>query len=111
MTRARKSVRCREENMWRVYHEVRTSDSFREDWETFLLESINEPAAPAFYQYVSHQIFREIVKDHHQLPETAEQSSTQSQLTNFEEKALRYVAGYVCRQVQLKIKKSSQLQK
>jgi len=97
--------------MWQEYHQLRTSDSFREDWDKFLLESLGEPASPTFFQFVSHRIFRELVKDHHQLPETEGNSCAQNAVTNLEEKALRYVAGYVCREVQSKLKKSSLPQK
>lgn len=102
---SKKSMKIQEEVMWREYHKLRVSDTFREDWEKFLWQTIGQHASPTFFQYVSHRVFKELVKGKHQLAESDEDHA--SPITNDEENALRYVSGYVCRKVQAEIKSSS----
>lgn len=101
----RKSMKAREELMWKAYHKLRVSDAFQKDWEKFLRDAICQPASPTFFQYVSHRIFKELVKEKHRVSETLEDQA--SPITKEDENALRYVAGYVCRKVQTKLKSSS----
>lgn len=84
---------------------LRVSDTFREGWEKFLKQSIDQSAYPAFYQFISHQLFLEFVKGKHVIATSVDDYV--SPLTKEEENALRYVAGFVCRKVQEKIKASS----
>lgn len=101
----RKSMKVREEIMWKEYHKVRSSDSFKQGWVLFMKNSIDRPALPTFFQYVSHRIFRELVKGKHQIVESEEDQA--SSITKLDQNALRYVAGFICRKVQAKIKSSS----
>ena len=102
---ARKSMKMEEEFMWREYHTLRTSDAFKKDWESFLRSTIGEAALPTFFQFVSHETFKELVKAKFELPEGVKYQA--SQITKEEENALRYVSGYVCRKVQERIKHSA----
>ncbi len=102
---SRRSMKTREEVMWREYHKLRVSDTFRQDWMEFMKKSIDQPASPAFFQFVTHRIFKELVKAKHQLAESVKDQA--SPITKDEENALRYVCGYVCRKVQAKIQSSS----
>ena len=65
----------------------RISDTFREVWEKFFKQSIDEPSHPAFYQFISHVIFKEFVKEKHQI-DTSHDDYV-SPLMNEEENALR----------------------
>lgn len=102
---SKRSMKTQEEVMWREYHKLRVSDTFREDWERFLRKTIGQPASPTFFQFVSHRIFKELVKGKHEIAQSDQEQA--SPITKEEENALRYVAGYVCRKVQDKIKSSS----
>lgn len=104
------SMKLREEAMWREYHSMRVKDSFREDWKKFLQESIGREASPTFFQYVTHELFKELVKARHELPQGEEEQAEEEQADNIsleDENALRYVSGYVCRKVQVQLKSSS----
>ena len=50
--------------MWREYHEIRTSDVFKGQWKVFL-EGAGQVDVPTFYQYVSNELFKEIIKYKH----------------------------------------------
>ena len=49
--------------------------------------------------FVSHEMFKELVKAKHELPECTKDQP--SPITKDDENALRYVSGYVCRKVQV----------
>lgn len=99
------SLKLRREKMWGDFHRLRTSDKFKREWGDFL-EEIGQVALPAFYQFVSNVVFKELVHQHHQISTTETQSGI-SPLTFEEENALRYVAGHVCRKVQAQLNSSS----
>ncbi len=104
---SRKSMKMQEELMWRKYHELRVSDTFRDDWDKFLRVTIGQAASPAFFQFVSHRIFKDLVKQKHQITGSSDDHNQPNRLTKHEENALRYISGYVCRKVQGKIKSST----
>jgi hypothetical protein len=94
------SMHLRREKMWKEYHEMRISIEFKRQWETFL-ERAGDVALPAFYQFVSHEFFKQVVKFKFQFEY---KESCQSASMSMENKnALRYVAGHVCRKVQHQI--------
>jgi hypothetical protein len=95
----RRSVRGSCEIMWKEYHQLRVSSSFKMDWEKFLDDAINQVPSAAFYQFVSHKMFKELVKECYVLPDVISTSSQNNSITTLEEKAIRYIAGYVCRKV------------
>ncbi len=102
---SRRSFKMQEELMFRKYHELRTSDAFQKDWNVFLHQSIGQTATPTFFQFVSHEIFKDTVKAKLEVPECVQDEA--SQISKEEENALRYVSGYVGRKVQAKMKSSS----
>ena len=94
------SLRLRREKMWRAYHRLRTSETFRQDWSRFLQRAVGHRAHPAFFQFVAHAIFEELIKVEYPLPEpTCSPEHPDRPLTFEERNALRYVAGYVCRKI------------
>ena len=56
------SIQLRKDKMWGAYHMLRTSKTFREDWSQFLLESVGHQASPAFFQYVTHTLFKALIE-------------------------------------------------
>lgn len=91
--------------MWGMYHQLRTSAKFKGEWKKFLLSSVKMTSSPCFCQYVTHEIFKELIKLEYPLKDTSDHS-TAHPLTQMEKSALRYVAGYVCRKVRDHLKKS-----
>ena len=104
-----KSLHLRKERMWGMYHQLRTSNAFKCEWKEYLESCVKASASPCFYQYVTNELFKDLIKLEFPLPTAVTQvdhSATPS-LTEMEKNALRYVAGYVCRKVRDNLKKSS----
>lgn len=93
--------------MWGEYHKLRTSDSFKKEWTTFLKNSVQVELSAAFYQYVTHEVFKELIKSNHPVNFANVSAQPLPPLTNVEENALRYVAGYVCRKVHERLQSST----
>ena len=56
------TLRSRKDKMWGKFHLLRTSDVFILQWKDFLRKSVGLEAAPTFYQFVSHEFFKDVVK-------------------------------------------------
>ena len=106
-----KSLHLRRERMWGMYHQLRTSDTFRCKWKKFLESSVHVSSSPCFCQYVTNEVFKQLIKLEFPLPSVAKDivscQPTSHPLTQMEKNALRYVAGYVCRKVRDNLKKPS----
>ena len=86
--------------MWGAYHKLRTSSSFsRMGGGDFFGEKHERKGASCIYQYVSHEVFKELIKTLHPLNATAD-------LVIKKEITVCYVAGYVCRKVHDCLKQS-----
>ena len=57
-----KTMQLKRERMWAAYHRLRTAETFVKDWRDFLATSVGFKAFPAFYQFVTHDIFKKLVK-------------------------------------------------
>ena len=101
-----RSLRLRREKMWSAYHKLRIDDSFTKEWERFIRASIDQKALPTFFQYVSNQVFRQVVEQKYAISKSSNEDQP-IQITWEEENALRYVTGYVCRKVLNSIQSSS----
>ena len=93
------TLQLKKERMWGAYHRLRTSVTFVGDWQTFLSTSVQLKAFPAFYQFVTHYVFKGLIKLHYPVSVEAGQESHSRPLTHVEQNALRYVAGYVIRKL------------
>jgi len=100
-----KTKQLKQAKMWGEYHQLRTSSSFSKEWENFLEKSMTEKQSVAFYQYVSHEVFKELIKLQHPLNATST-SDDIPPLSHDEKNAVHYVAGYVCRKVHEHLKQS-----
>ena len=65
----------------------------------FLANSIGQKAFPAFFQFVTHTIFKWLMKAQYPLADGSATESPGRPLTYQEQNALRYVAGYVIRKL------------
>lgn len=95
------------ETMWGYYHQLRTSKQFKDRWGTFLQQSVGNSSA--VYQYISHAVFKELIKQTFDVGQSAAQSmptATAPPMTKEEKYALRYVAGYICKKVRVQLEGS-----
>ena len=87
-----------QDKMWSFYYKMRVSESYKDEWAKFLMESVGHTSTPAFYQNITDVLFQQLVKaDFSILPNAAAENL--NEMTLEEQNALRYVAGYVCRKV------------
>ncbi len=102
----KQSLRTRQTKMWGGYHQLRTSVKFVAEWKTFLRDSVGSEVGPVFFQFITNEMFKDMVKQEFEIdPSSADASSCK--LSHDDECALRYTAGYVCRKVHDKITRSS----
>ena len=103
------SLQLRKNKMWGLYHQLRTSVTFKREWSKFLQESVGHQASPAFFQYVTHTVFKELIRMEYPVAAdtTTSGESPKYPLSYEEENALRYVAGYVCRKLRVRLESSS----
>lgn len=94
------SLQLRQEKMWRAYHQLRKSETFRRDWGKFLQNAVAYKAHPAFFQFVAQAIFKSWSR-HSTLYQTSTSSSQHPDrpLTFEEQNPLCYISGYVCRKI------------
>jgi len=59
-----KSQQKKRENIWRAFHNLRTSKSYVAKWVQFLQRSTSLSPCPIFYQFVSDRAFKELMKAH-----------------------------------------------
>ena len=97
---SRKSIQAEREYTCTQYHFMRTSPDYHNAWSTFLLNAINTNPGPIFYQYVTHTIMTELISQHYPLKDNQSSTPHGQDLTNIEENALRYIAGYICKKIQ-----------
>lgn len=92
------SLRTRKSRMWGHYHQLRTSEKFAQEWKDFLTKSVgSEVAIPAFFQFVTDKVFKDIIKQEFEL--NVSRSNACCEMTYDDQCATRYIAGYVCRKV------------
>ena len=97
-----KTHQLKKAKMWGLYHKLCTSATFKAQWNAFGIQSIGKNLPVGFYQYVTHEVFKALIKE--EFPVNIEETENSlNPLTPEEEKALRYVAGYVCRKVHDKL--------
>ena len=105
------AMKTRREKMWGAYHCLRTSADFKAKWTAFLVKSTSVKPNPAFYQYITDILFREVVKAKFHSSECQVSASAKSQLTVEETNALHYAAGYVCHKLRKRLESSTHPQK
>ena len=94
--------------MWSTYYKIRISPTFRHTWCDFFKQTIGSIPPPNLYQHITDLLLGKMVERHVDgiVPINSKEDSTES-MTRIEECALRYAAGYVCKHLVDKLKKSS----
>ena len=100
--------------MWLRYHQVRSQQSFRNTWITFLKTAKCE-ADPIFYQFVTDSVMELLIKIRYPVVST-NPTNDEVSLNNVEQNAIRYIAGYSIRSLKkkmgwLKLEKKDELSK
>ena len=84
------------EKMWKFCHELRISSQFREEWKSFL-KVTKETVHPHLSQDITVILFRKMIQVRTRIIDHSENDL--QPITQSEENALRYAAGYVVRKV------------
>jgi len=106
----------KKEKLWGLYHQKRTSKLFNDSWIQFLKGSVEVEVHPAFYQYVTQEMFTKIIEEAFPVGPSSSKSTLSSDrctcsggsLNYVEQNAVRYIAGYTCRKLRDKICSSSE---
>ena len=87
------ALHIRRVEMWRKYHQLRTSPSFSHLWTTFTIAT-SSPAEPTFFQEVTEKLFNDLVLAAFPVQHTSAASLDQ-EVTYDYVNVIRYIAGYV----------------
>ena len=98
------SLKMQREKMWKSFHLLHVSDSFVTLWHNFL-DSTSLKKDPLLFQYISDQVFQELIAKHFTISQT-NAASPVPPLMYEEINAIRYIAGYVCQKVKKNIEAS-----
>ena len=93
------------ERIWSAYHQLRSSDAFKAQWDTFLKQIGCPCSSRIAIQYISNFIFKKLLISHHPVDSTIPDIDHQN-LTYEEVNGLRYAAGWVSRTLKKELKKS-----
>jgi len=94
----------RREKLWSKYYQLRTMPQFCSFWSAFMKATIGEISTPILTQHLTDLMFRKMIRQHFHLNE-ATTLALPPPLTETEQKAIRYAAGYVSRHTQHKLEK------
>ena len=97
----------RREKMWANYHEIRTSSGFLSRWSSFSTLVVGEPTTLILTQHVTSLMFRDMIQQRFPIEKGTSTSNDLPPLSNVEENALHYAAGYVCRNIRKKLERFS----
>ena len=96
--------------MSKKYHSIRSSVSFQQAWIQLLTHALDKSSAKsAFYQHVTELIFSELISLHYKKDANTATRPSYHKLTNIKENIIRYIAGYVCHKMQLKLESNRNL--
>ena len=96
--------RLNKEKLWCDFHKLRSSENFFTHWKQFMVELKLNPY-PLFFQHVTQEVFESMITKELSLGhDTDEIKEDIPRLTENEEAALRYVAGYVIKEVKDNLK-------
>ena len=108
MKTSSKSQQKNRENIWKAFHQLRSSKSYEAKWAQFLTTSTTLPPCPIFYQYVSDQLFKTLLKAKFVVSDSPATDSTCTLTLSYEEEnALWYASGYIPRSLRKKLETSS----
>ena len=102
------SIRIQRERLCENLFKLRSSEEYKLMWKRFLRDSIDMMACPIFYQAITDQLVKTLVKVKY--PVTIILSTTVTPnlaLDSIEKNVIRYMAGYVIHSLKKKINNST----
>ena len=81
--------------MEKKWGEYPTSPELLFNWSAFLFKWTARASSPAFYQFVTHTVFKAVIKQKIEVSDSTAELQ-QHPLTGDDESGLCYVAGYLC---------------
>ena len=99
------SEKIRRERIWSAYHQLRSSDAFKAQWDTFLKQIGCPCSSRIAIQYISNFIFKKLLISHHPvdshttIPDIDHQNFTYEEVND-----LHYAAGWVSRTLKKELK-------
>lgn len=97
----------RHDKMWGLLHQARTSAKFIATWEELMILTLHKVASPIFYQYITDEIFKQLVKQQYKLPAKTTEACSLPPLDYQEQNAVRYAAGYIVRHLRQRLERGS----
>ena len=101
-----KSIRVQRDHLCEKSFQLRSSKEYREMWSKYLGQSIECRACPIFFQAVTDNLIKQLVKNHYAVSH-ADAATSLPPLDNIELKVVRYAAGYVLHSLKKKINRSA----
>ncbi|XP_065899137.1 uncharacterized protein [Dysidea avara] len=89
--------------MWSQFHKLRSSDDFFQEWKCYLEQIMGISAKSVFFQLITAELFEQLLHDTYCCENAAPEDNDEARLTYEEENAIRYMAGYVVRNLQRKM--------
>ena len=99
-----KSCTYNREKLWRNFYILRTSQRFVKKWTDFMIIA-NITIEPTLYQHLTDIIFKRQL--HNYLKVLHVEQTDETHITEMEGNILRYIAGYICRQLRTKLERNS----
>ena len=95
------------ERMWERYYKLQISYEFTKLWTDFLRNTIGYKACPIFYQHISNEMMKLVIKAEFPTDSCKSIESKVAPLDHEERNALHYTAGYVIHAITKEVKRSS----
>ena len=80
------AIKKQKEAMWSSYHALRCTRKFRDVWEQFVVTAVGRKPSPIFFQHITHEVFKQLIKEQFEICESADKHVCE--LTREEENAL-----------------------
>ena len=103
---SRKSFKYNYDKLWKKFFLLRSTPDFSERWRSFL-EGTGVSGKPVLFQHLTDLMFRKCLDDHFKILQLDEESETDVELRETEKGVVRYIAGYICRQLRHKLERES----
>ena len=105
-----KKISTQKEKLWERYYTLRATKEFADNWASFLKSSGAAPSR-TLYQHITDVVFNHLIKEHYTTISEPTPDPCTSTLEYNEKNALRYISGYISRQVYRNLKDSKHILK
>lgn len=102
----RKSFKYNYDKLWKKFFQLRSSPDFSKRWSNFLTGT-GQSVKPLLFQHLTDLVFRKCLDDHFKILQLDQESETDVELRDTEKGVVRYIAGFICRQLKRKLERES----